>query len=294
MKRSWVRFSRRIAFGAIALFFVASFNLFAQTPNGTAKNSASVSTLVESPRPAIEPFKIGETLAYEAKYSRLIFRGIDVADLTFKVVDDAPDTPNKIQFKAEAVSKGGLLKMVSYSFLQKFDSTVQTDDFRILQTVRYDEQDERVRNSEANFDYSAKKLMYREVDPKNPMSPPRMISSSLESPVQDLISSFYYVRRQPLAVGQELTVKLSDSGVIYEVPVKITAREQQKSVLGKFWTLRVEPELFGERRPLSGEGKVIIWMTDDARHLPVRAQIHAHFGKIEIKLRRAENLQPTK
>jgi hypothetical protein len=256
----------------------------------------SIGIAPEAVTSAVEPYKIGETLTYEVKYSRLLLRGLDVADLTFSVVEDKQNAPNKIQFKAEAVSKGGLLNLVSYSFLQKFDSIVQTDDFRILQTVRYDEQDKRIRNSEAHFNYAAQKLTYREVDPKNPMSPPRMISSPLETSVQDIVSAVYYLRRQPLAVGKQFSfsVRLSDSGVVYDVPVKVTARQQIKTVLGKFWTFRLEPEVFGDRRPLAGDGKMIVWVTDDARHLPVRAQIQANIGKIEIKLRGAKNLQPVK
>lgn len=276
MNKNCVRFIFNFAV-LTTLFFLASENLSAQTAATKAER--------------VEPFKIGETLNYEVKYSRLLLRGIEVADLSF-TINAAPNAPNKIKIKGEVVSKGGLLKLVSYNFLQKFDSLVQTDDFRILQTVRYDQQEDRVRNSEANFDYTAQKVTYREVDPKNPMRPPRMISSPLDGgAAHDLISAFYFIRRQPLAVGKDLTVKISDSGVVYEIPVKITAREQQKSVLGKIWTLRVEPQIFGSKGLLAGEGKMIIWMTDDARHLPVRAQINASIGKIEIKLRRTENLQ---
>lgn len=292
--KSCVRFLCSLAF-LVALFFTSFTHSAAQLTNFKQGETNSLVPILAAPRK--EPFKIGETLIYEAKFSRLFLRGIDVADLTFNVVEDAKNQPNKIQFKAEAVSKGGLLKIASFfapgniSFVQKFDSTVQTDNFRILQTVRYDEQNKRVRNSEANFDYSASKLTYREIDPNNLMSPPRMITSSLGASAQDLISSLYYLRRQPLSVGKEFTVRLSDSGVVYEIPVKVVARQQLKSIVGKVWTLRIEPQIFGEKRPLAGEGRMIIWVTDDARHLPLRSQIQASIGKIEIKLRRAENLQ---
>ncbi|MEP6922899.1 MAG: DUF3108 domain-containing protein [Pyrinomonadaceae bacterium] len=290
--KSCVRFLCSVAF-LVALFFASFTNLAAQQRQ--VKVSQGERGFADSfAAPKKEPFKVGETLTYEAKYSRLLLRGIDVADLTFTVADDEKDSPNELQFKAEAVSKGSLLKLVSYSFLQKFDSTVQTDNFRILQTVRYDEQDKRVRNSEANFDYLASKLTYREIDPNNLMSPPRMITSPLETSAQDLISALYYLRRQPLTVGKEFMVRLSDSGVVYDIPVKVVARELQKSVLGKMWTLRIEPQIFGEKRPLAGEGKMIMWVTDDIRHIPVRSQIQANIGKIEIKLRRAENLQSLK
>lgn len=285
--KNCVRFSLGVAI--FVLLFAFSFVNSQAQQNRRAEASASAAQKAE-------PFRIGETLTYEASFSRLVLRGIDVADLTFSVAPpDEQNQPNKVALRAQAVSKGGLLRLVSYSFLQKFDSTVETDgDFRILQTVRYDEQDKRIRNGEANFDYTKRKLTYREVDPKNPLAPPRMITSPLDGAVQDLISAVYYLRRQPLHVGKELTIRLSDSGVVYNVPIRVAAREQVNTVIGKVWALRVEPEIFGEKRPLEGEGKMTMWLTDDARHLPVRTQIQSRIGKIEIKLRKAENLQIVK
>lgn len=239
-----------------------------------------------------EPFVIGETLEYEAKYSRLLLRGIDVADLSFKVASD-PQQKNCMLFQAEAASKGGLMKLVSYSMRQKFDSTVEmTGNYRILQTIRYDEQDERIRQGEAKFDYLKEQLTYSETDPKNPNAAPRMIMSELDAPAQDLVSAFYYLRRQPLEVGKNLTVAISDAGVVYQIPVRVVARERITTLFGKVWTLRVEPEIFGEKRLINdNEGKLTVWFTEDARHIPVRAQVQSKIGKIEIKLRRADGLQ---
>ena len=45
------------------------------------------------------------------------------------------------------------------------------------------------------------------------------------------------------------------------------------------------------RRLIEREGKMIIWITDDARRLPVRSQVHSPYGKIEIKLKSAKNLK---
>ena len=58
-----------------------------------------------------------------------------------------------------------------------------------------------------------------------------------------------------------------------------------KTVLGQVWTLRVEPEIFGEGRLLRGKGKMAIWFTDDARRIPVKAQISNELGRLDIKLK---------
>ena len=47
---------------------------------------------------------------------------------------------------------------------------------------------------------------------------------------------------------------------------------------------RVEPDVFGTGRLVEGKGSMIIWITDDARRIPVRSQVNASIGKIEIKI----------
>ena len=230
------------------------------------------------------PFSAGEVLTYEAKYNRIL-RGIPAADLTM-TVENAPDAEDVV-IKADARSKGTLLKLVRFSFLQQYESLIDTQVFRALKTIKVDVQKERVRNSEAVFDYDIDRVTYIESDPKEPMRPPRKIASVIEDETHDLISGVYALRLLPLAVGKEFDLAVSDSGLVYQVPVRVTGREQQKTVLGKVWCFRVEPQVFGPNRMIEREGSMIIWITDDARRIPVRSQINSPIGRIEIKLKAA-------
>ncbi|HEX8196269.1 MAG TPA: DUF3108 domain-containing protein [Pyrinomonadaceae bacterium] len=273
------------------------FVVFLAFAPAIAAQSAANSAVTVSPaikNAAAEPFAVGENLTYEAKWSKSLLRGIDVADLNFKIIKAPDGGGNRLLFQGEAISKGTLMKIARFSFLQKIDSTVDASNFRILHTIRRDEQKDRIRDGEAQFDYKSNRVVYREIDPNNPERAPRTITSPLETATHDLLSAVYFLRRQPLAVGKDFELSVSDSGVVYQIPVKVVAREELKTVLGKVWTLRVEPEVFGDRRLVPGEGKMIIWFTDDARHLPVRSQIQADIGKIEIKLKQAEGLVATK
>jgi len=74
--------------------------------------------------------------------------------------------------------------------------------------------------------------------------------------------------------------------LVYKIPVRVTARERQDSILGKVWCFRVEPEVFGAKRPIEDKGKMIIWLTDDTSRIPVRSQIQTSLGKIEVKLKK--------
>jgi hypothetical protein len=233
-----------------------------------------------------KPFTVGEVLTYEGKVSKII-QGIAVADLTFTLAK-APDNDNYL-IKTEAQSKGSLLKLFRYSFLQQYQSTVDSRNFRVLKTEKHDVQKERVRVSEAIFDYDNKQVTFSETNPKEPMRPPRKIASEIKGDVHDMVSGIYALRMMPLAVGKVFEITVSDSGLVYKVPIRVTRREMQKTVLGKVMCFRVEPEVFGVNRLIEQEGSMIIWITDDARRLPVRSQIKSNIGKIEVKLKQVTN-----
>lgn len=238
-----------------------------------------------------KPFKIGEVLTYEGKVSKII-QGIAVADLTFTLTD-APNSANYL-IKTEARSKGSLLKLFRYSFLQEYQSTVDNLNFRILRTQKSDVQKERVRVSDAIFDYDNRQVTFSETNPQEPMRPPRKIASEIKGEVHDMVSGIYALRMMPLAVGKVFEITISDSGLLYKVPVRVTRREIQRTAIGKVMCFRVEPEVFGINRLIEQEGSMIIWITDDARRIPVRSQIKSNIGKIEVKLQKVGTLPAQK
>ncbi|MGI8641067.1 MAG: DUF3108 domain-containing protein [Pyrinomonadaceae bacterium] len=238
----------------------------------------------------VESYKAGETLNYEGKFSKLLLRGVSVADLNF-TVENIPNSQNFL-VKSEAKSKGTLIKLFGFKFNQDIQSTVNGENFSILKTIKRDEQGDRVRESGAIFDYTEKKVIYVETDPNDLARPPRRVASPIEKDTQDLITGIYMIRRLPLAVGKTFELSISDSGLVYKIPVRVTARQQQKSILGKTWCFRVEPEVFGENRLIEKDGSMILWITDDSRRLPVRAQIDIDFGKVEVKLKQINYKPP--
>jgi hypothetical protein len=232
----------------------------------------------------IKPYNLGETFTYEAKFSKAIIRGISVADLKFSV-ETVPNGENYL-IRSEAKSKGTLAKLLRFTFLQQMESTVDANRLNILNSKRHDVQNERIRDSEAVFDYPNKQVTFTETNPNDAMRAPRKVATQLESNnTQDLITGLYSLRSLPLAVGKTFELVISDSGLVYKVPVRVTARVKQKSVLGNLWCFRLEPEVFGENRLLEQKGSMIMWITDDARRIPVRGQINAEIGRIEVKLK---------
>jgi hypothetical protein len=245
------------------------------------------------------PFEPAEELVYEGEFSRSLLRGLNVAELRFTAEltpssQTGPETKQKgeaarprLIFKAEAVSKGLLQKLFNVNFRQHIESTVEPDSFNVLQTTKLDQQGSRLRTSEAIFDRQEGKVVWTERDPKNPAREPRVVTSELKGSVQDIMSAIYFLRTQTLTPGKTFDLAVSDSGKVYTVPVRVVERKRLKTVLGQVQTVRVDPSIFGEGRPLAGRGSMSIWFTDDARHIPVRAHINNELGTMDIKLKKA-------
>ncbi|HEX8649306.1 MAG TPA: DUF3108 domain-containing protein [Pyrinomonadaceae bacterium] len=249
-------------------------------------------------QPTPLPFEPAEDLVYEGELSKGLLRGIDIADLHFKAERLADNTQVKagsagaqprLRFTAETTTKGLFRKLFGLRFHQHVESIVDPSSFTVLQTRKVDEQGNRKRSSEAIFDQSKGKVVWTERDPNNPAQAPRVVTSDFSGAVQDVASVFYFLRTLPLALGKRVEVTISDSGRVYRIPINVVEKKKMKTVLGQVQTLRLEPELFGEGRLIRGEGKISVWLTDDARRIPVQARISSGMGTLNIKLKKVTN-----
>ncbi len=121
---------------------------------------------------------------------------------------------------------------------------------------------------------------------------PGSIAIDFSDPVQDVLTVIYFLRTRKLEVGDSFDVPVSDAGHLYRLSVKAVERKELNTVLGKVKTIRVEPALFGDTSLVRARGSLSIWVTDDERRLPVRAQLKVDLGTFDIKLKRLSYPQP--
>lgn len=244
-----------------------------------------------------QAFDGGEELTYIAEFSRLLLKKMDVADFRFTVRRQEPfqkssdsglpskaSAPYALQLTGDISSKGFFSKLFNLSFRQSVESTVEPSSFSVQKTKRTDEQGKRVRVSETTYDRG--KLFWIERDPNNPSRVPRTATVSFTGQVQDVLSAIYYLRTQPLEIGRSLELTLSDSGRVYQVPVKVVEKKRLKTVLGRVEALRVDPQLYGPNGMLGGKGQFSIWLTNDSRRIPVSARVKTDYGTFDITLRK--------
>jgi hypothetical protein len=140
---------------------------------------------------------------------------------------------------------------------------------------------------EAVFDHKARKVMWSEKSPN-----PQGGAFDFEEPIQDVLTVIYYLRTQKFEVGKSFEVPVTDAGRVFRISVTAKEENEIDTILGKVKAIRVEPALFGDSAPVRARGQLSIWITQDERHLPVRAQLKVDLGTFDIKLKRVTYLQP--
>jgi hypothetical protein len=100
--------------------------------------------------------------------------------------------------------------------------------------------------------------------------------------VTDVLSGIFYLAGQNLEPGTVHVFPLNDGGKTFRVTAAAETREALKTDAGSFSTIRVA--IYANSGPLKGRGRVWIWYTDDARHLPVQMRSRLFWGTMTLRL----------
>jgi hypothetical protein len=85
-----------------------------------------------------------------------------------------------------------------------------------------------------------------------------------------------------MALGQNFAIPVADPQRTVTVNMKVEGREEIKTSLGTFKTLRVQPT--ADNGVVKNRGNIWIWYTDDERHLPVQMRARLFWGTITFRL----------
>jgi len=140
-------------------------------------------------------------------------------------------------------------------------------------------------NSTLHIDYGASKSI---LDEKNMVTGQ---TKHAESPVKscetDLLTGVFYPGSQQLVVGNSFVIPVADALRTVLVTMKVEGREEIKTSLGTFKTIRVQPT--ADAGVVKNRGNIWIWYTDDERHIPVQMRARLFWGTITFRLTGNEN-----
>jgi hypothetical protein len=138
-----------------------------------------------------------------------------------------------------------------------FHKILSEGSYHDRQTTEYDQRANRVRTKDTAF----------AVDPF----------------AHDVLSAFYFIRTQPLAVGKSFELSAVSGKKAYKLKVICHREETVKVPAGTFKTWVIEPVLKDDGL-FKAKGQLWIWVTRDARRMPVKMQSKIPVGSVKAEL----------
>lgn len=212
-------------------------------------------------------FQIGERLQYAISWSGLLEAGTVVMEVR---TAKTPEGRDAIQFVTTARSKG-----IVSAFYPVSDTVTSMIDGESLCSIAYvfdQKHGGKKKQRYLFFDQDAGKVTYVSGGTAGVFEVPHR--------VQDALSSLYYLRtREDIKPGVPLHIDVFDSGKSWSVEVRIHGKERIKTDLGEFDTIKVStyPKYEGV---FQHKGEIIMWLTDDARKVPVLMRSKISIGSI--------------
>jgi hypothetical protein len=108
-------------------------------------------------------------------------------------------------------------------------------------------------------------------------------SFAVPGPVQDALSSFYLTRFLALPVGGRVAFDYHASRKTAVMEVRVLGRETVHTPAGKFDCVVIEP-LLKAGGIFKNNGRLVIWLTDDARRMPVQMRSKVAIGSVKVVL----------
>jgi hypothetical protein len=182
----------------------------------------------------------------------------------------------RLTANADTVGAINMLFHVSDKFQSTFDRTSGC-------TYEFDKQTVEGRrkiDSTLKLDYTQAKSV---LDEKNQVTGQ---TKHLEMPISgcltDLLTGVFYASSQQMELGKTFVLPVVDAMHTVPVTMKVEGREEIKTPLGTFKTLRVQPT--ADAGVVKNRGNIWIWYTDDDRRLPVQMRARLFWGTITFRL----------
>ncbi|OIO09989.1 MAG: hypothetical protein AUJ52_05510 [Elusimicrobia bacterium CG1_02_63_36] len=131
------------------------------------------------------------------------------------------------------------------------------------------------------FDYAKQSWLSKRVNEDGSFS---YSNGELLDPVQDILSSLYFIRPKKLEVGDEIVLDVNTKKTW---PLVVKVHRKQRIRMNDRWvkTVLVEPMLRDEGIFIQKGKRLQVWLTDDERHIPVLMKVEIIFGHISCYLK---------
>ncbi len=226
-----------------------------------------------TPPPPGHSFPNGQALSYDVEW-RLLTAGTATLRL------DASGKEERVTATADSTGVFSVL----YPVHDRFDAWFDPRTFCSLRITKHTEEGFRRLDTSIRFDYARHKSVLQEKNLRSGHS--KQDENDIPGCVTDVLSGIFYLGSRALQVGQSYTFPLNNGGKTNDVRARVEAREEIKTPAGTFHTLRVQPE--ASSGVVKSKGRIWIWYSDDASHIPVQMRARLFWGTLTLRLARVE------
>ena len=221
--------------------------------------------------PKAGPFVPGETLSYDVTWS--VFPAGEVTAVVRK-----GNKPARDAYEVDTTARSKGFASVLFKVQNDFHSLFDPESVCSLQISKKINEGRRHRESQIVFDAKRRLAIFDEHDLSNPAAAPKHAENEIPPCVQDVISAFYFLRKQSLEVKQKFAIPVNDGSKTRLVVADVQARERIQTPFGSRFAFRVEPKVFGDL--YKRKGRLLVWISDDAQRLPLRIKALVSVGAI--------------
>lgn len=240
--------------------------------------------LAQTPAPQpVSPFAPGEKLTYAITWS--VF---PAGEVTSSVSATGSGPGDAYHIDATARSSG--VVSLLYNIDNAYHATASSRTLCSLQIEKTINEGRRHKQTHIVFDGATHEAILNERDMGKAGHPLKHAENSIPGCVEDIVTAFYYLRRQPMQVGDKISVPVNDGSKTHTVIVDVQAREQIKTPLGLRYAFRLEPRALGDL--YKKKGRMLIWISDDPERLPLRIKAMMLIGTITGTLESVSHTLP--
>jgi hypothetical protein len=260
---------------ALALGLLIPLTLQAQRDRRPETNGKVPASQARRTERAV-PFKIGETLTYDVSWLSALTAGTATA-----IVKEKKPSFGSTAYYIVAEGRPAPLVSKLYSLYYKMDTLLDAYTLLPQRGSVYSEEGSRRRLRISRFDRAAHKVFF-EYESTGKATDTFTVPPS----VQDGLSAIYVLRAASLASGLRITMPITDNGINYAVQVVVAPAERLRTPFGEALAWKLNVALTDSAGTPQGRN-IALWISDDARRLPMKLQAELPIGSVSFTLRDA-------
>ena len=218
-------------------------------------------------------FKSGEWLRYKMSYSGFLRAGSAILE-----VNETELNGKKVFYTKGTGWTSGMIKWF-FEVDDLYESYFDIDEIKPYVFKRKINEGGYKKHRITSFNYNSKKAYVQDFTEQKD-------TSVAFTNVQDMLSSFYFLRNQDvsnLTKGDEIKLDMFMDSQVYPFKLRFLGKETINTKFGKVKTLIFRPYV-QSGRVFKAQESVTIWITDDANKIPIKMKASLAVGSLRAEL----------